>query len=149
LVDSANTLSPLRRPASETFAAQLALARIHPNLVPLSEPLNVGALDAEASTWFRLPDGRGFESFGLARALRILLDVLAGLSALHDTQTSTGADFVHGELVPEAVRIDLQGVARVLPLAPWHLESATHAQLGSSRAGTAAGRYCRSPRRRI
>ncbi len=70
--------------------------------------------------WFDLNPKRGLAGYGLARALRILLDVLAGLSALEDTRTETGQPFVHGELVPAMVRIDRSGNARLIPLAPWH-----------------------------
>ena len=50
----------------------------------------------------------------------MLLDALAGLSALEDTRTSKGQPFVHGELVPAMLRVDHTGVARLIPLAPWH-----------------------------
>lgn len=78
-------------------------------------------LDAELTrTWFELPAQRGFAGYGLARALRILLDVLSGLAALHDTKTEAGAGFVHGEVVPAMLRVDRKGCGRVIPLAPWH-----------------------------
>lgn len=73
-----------------------------------------------ARDWFDLHPKRGLAGYGLARALRILLDVLAGLSALEDTRTEAGAPFVHGELVPAMVRVDRSGTARLIPLAPWH-----------------------------
>jgi len=74
-----------------------------------------------ASSYFELGQGQGFASYGLARALRMLLDVLAGLGALHDTQTEAGQPFVHGELVPALMRVDRRGVARLIPIAPWHV----------------------------
>lgn len=78
-------------------------------------------LDAEVTrAWFDLPAQRGFAGYGLARALRILLDVLSGLAALHDTKTEAGTGFVHGEVVPAMLRVDRQGVGRLVPLAPWH-----------------------------
>ncbi len=70
--------------------------------------------------WFDLHPKRGLAGYGLARALRMLLDVLAGLSALENTQTDAGQPFVHGELVPAMVRVDRSGTARLIPLAPWH-----------------------------
>ena len=76
-----------------------------------------------AAQWFALPAGRGLAGYGLARALRMLLDLLAGLTALHDTQTAEGAGFVHGELVPGLVRVDAQGIARLQPLAPWQWQT--------------------------
>lgn len=78
-------------------------------------------LEAELTrNWFELPAQRGLAGYGLARALRILLDVLSGLAALHDTKTEAGAGFVHGEVVPAMLRVDRQGCGRLVPLAPWH-----------------------------
>ena len=108
-------------PRPEPFAAQLALARIHSRLAPLTRGAAGYDLDsASAPGWLELPAQRGFAGYGLARALRMLLDVLGGLSALHDTQTDAGLPFAHGELVPDWIRIDGSGAARLIPLAPWH-----------------------------
>lgn len=105
----------------EPYAAQLALARLHPHLVPVSPTPGGYVIDiSNASGWFELAPGRGLAGYGLARALRILLDLLSGLSALHDTRTADGRAFTHGELVPALVRIDRSGTARLVPLAPWH-----------------------------
>jgi hypothetical protein len=110
--------------SSEPFAAQLALANIHPELAPLCKVPGGYALDVTvAHRWFALPPARGFAGYGLARALRMLLDVLKGLAALHDTQVESGAGFVHGELAPSLIRVDARGVARLLPLAPWHWQA--------------------------
>ncbi len=70
--------------------------------------------------WFELRGKRGLAGYGLARALRMLLDVLEGLSALQGTRTETGHPFVHGEVVPAMLRVDETGIARLIPLAPWH-----------------------------
>ena len=75
---------------------------------------------ARAEGLYELHAGRGLAGYGLARALRLLLDVLHGLSALHDTEFSERRPFVHAELVPGAIRVDASGVARLIPLAPWH-----------------------------
>jgi hypothetical protein len=119
-----------RSPRAEGFPAQLALAQIHPRLAPVRPVPGGFALDAELSaSWFELAPQRGLAGYGLARALRILLDVLNGLIALHDTKTESGAPFVHGEVVPALVRVDRQGVGRLVPLAPWHrLEAGVAAQ---------------------
>ena len=109
-----------RSQAAEPFAAQLALARLHPQLAPQRGEREGYALSALTTPWFELPTARGFAGYGLARALRMLLDVLAGLAALHDTQTESGEGFVHGELTPALLRVDAQGVTRLVPLAPWH-----------------------------
>lgn len=106
---------------SGPFAPQLASGRVHPQLAPLAEVSGGYELDrSSAPNWSELRAGRGFAGYGLARALRMLLDVLGGLAALHDTQTEGGSGFVHGEVVPELMRVDRQGVLRLLPLAPWH-----------------------------
>jgi eukaryotic-like serine/threonine-protein kinase len=110
--------------SSEPFAAQLALAKVHPELAPLCKVPGGYALDVRvAHGWFALPPARGFAGYGLARALRMLLDVLKGLAALHDTPAESGAGFVHGELAPSLIRVDARGVARLLPLAPWHWQA--------------------------
>ncbi|HEY1537542.1 MAG TPA: hypothetical protein VGF76_26160 [Polyangiaceae bacterium] len=111
----------VRAPHGEGFPTQLALAKIHPQLVPVQPVPGGFALDAELTgDWFELATQRGFAGYGLSRALRILLDVLNGLIALHDTKTETGTPFVHGEVAPALLRVDRQGVGRLVPLAPWH-----------------------------
>jgi eukaryotic-like serine/threonine-protein kinase len=109
------------------FAAQLALAKIHPRLAPVMPVPGGYLLDGQITRgWFELPAPRGLAGYGLARALRILLDVLSGLTALHNSLTDAGAPFVHGEVVPALLRVDRQGVTRLVPLAPWHrLEAGT------------------------
>jgi hypothetical protein len=111
----------VRTPRAEGFVAQLALAQIHPRLVPVQPVPGGFALDSELTRdWFELAVQRGLAGYGLSRALRILLDVLNGLIALHDTKTEAGAPFVHGEVVPALLRVDRQGVGRLVPLASWH-----------------------------
>src|SRR5580692_1152739 len=106
---------------SQPFARQLTLAQLHPQLAPLCAVPGGYALDVTAARgWFALPPARGLAGYGLSRALRMLLDVLAGVAALHAPVTETGVGFVHGELAPSSLRVDTQGVVRLLPLAPWH-----------------------------
>lgn len=107
--------------SSDRFAAQLELARVHPNLIPLERTPGGYAIPRdETRAWFELRPKRGLAGYGLARALRILLDVLSGVSALEQTRTVKGHLFVHGELVPAMMRVDPAGIARLVPLAPWH-----------------------------
>jgi serine/threonine-protein kinase len=100
------------------------LAQVHPALAPM-RPAGAGyALDLPfGSAWFALTPGRGFAGYGLSRALRMLLDVLAGLTVLHETEDPSDAPFVHGEVVPALIRVDAQGIARLQPLAPWHWQT--------------------------
>ena len=115
------TPPPRTGSSAEPFAAQLALSRVHPCLVALERTPGGYAIPRDATRgWFELRAKRGLAGYGLARALRMLLDVLAGLSALEDTRRQAGRPFVHGELVPAMVRVDPSGIARLIPLAPWH-----------------------------
>jgi eukaryotic-like serine/threonine-protein kinase len=100
------------------------LAQVHPALAPLRAVGTGYELDvAAAPNWFGLSARRGLAGYGLARALRMLLDLLAGLTALHDTHTDSGAGFVHGELAPSFARVDAQGITRLVALAPWHWQN--------------------------
>jgi len=94
---------------------------VHPRLVPLERSPAGYSIPRELSAgWFELRAKRGLAGYGLARALRMLLDALEGLTAIEGTRTSKGQPFVHGELVPAMLRVDDTGVTRLIPLAPWH-----------------------------
>lgn len=117
--------------------SQLALAHLHAGLVPLIELDDRLAIDPMRSEgWFELAPGRGFAGYGLKRALRMLLDMLDGLAVLHDTQTTDGEPFVHGELCPTLLRVDDAGRTRLVPLAARH--TAPDAALEPSRFGHAS-----------
>jgi len=97
-----------------------AVARLrHPNLVRLL-PLPGGAGlspmlgNARRLADFTLPAGT-FKRFELERVLRLLLDVLSGLSVLHEVVTD-GQPFVHGKVSPQSIYIDEYGTARLVPL---------------------------------
>jgi eukaryotic-like serine/threonine-protein kinase len=121
VVRFAVTPPPKKGPSREPFTVQLALSRVHPHLVALERTVGGYAPPREATRdWFDLQPKRGLAGYGLSRALRILLDVLSGLSALEDTRTEAGEPFVHGELVPAMLRVDRSGAALLIPLAPWH-----------------------------
>ncbi len=101
-----------------------AVARLrHPNLVRLL-PLPGGAGlapvvgDARRLADFTLPAGT-FKRFDLEQVVRLLLDVLSGLAALHEVVTD-GQAFVHGQVSPQNIYIDEHGIARLVPLVNTH-----------------------------
>ena len=102
-----------------------AVARLrHPNLVrmlPLPGGAGLQPLVGEARRLadFTLPAGT-FKRFELDQVVRLLLDVLSGLSALHEVVTD-GEAFVHGAVCPQHVYVDEHGTARLVPLLSSHL----------------------------
>jgi len=65
-------------------------------------------------------------SLSLRLGLRILLDALSGLAALHHvTRDGKPLDFVHGELTPANIIVGSDGVARLVPLVRAHWSSAS------------------------
>jgi hypothetical protein len=97
-----------------------AVARLrHPNLVRML-PLPGGAGlspvlgNARRLADFTLPAGT-FKRFDLEQVVRLLLDVLSGLAALHEVVTD-GQAFVHGHVSPQHIYIDEHGTARLVPL---------------------------------
>jgi serine/threonine-protein kinase len=99
---------------------QLALSQVHARLVPMQRDEHGYALDPSAEGWLELPAQAGFAGYGLGRALRMLLDVLRGLTALHDTFDAAGVNFVHGEVALPQFRVDSEGVCRLVPLTTRH-----------------------------
>jgi hypothetical protein len=121
---SVNRFPEARLEWADPFAMQLALSRVHARLVPMRR-LEAGyEVDPRAEGWFTLPAGRGLCGYGLGRALRMLLDVLRGLTALHDTFNAAGEPFAHGEVALPQLRVDPEGVCRVLPLTARHSSQA-------------------------
>ena len=70
---------------------------------------------------FTLPRGT-FKRFDLEQVIRLLLDVLSGLTALHEVVTD-GQVFVHGEVSPQNIYVDEHGTARLVPLLNAHWTS--------------------------
>lgn len=68
---------------------------------------------------FTLPAGT-FKRFDLEHVVRLLLDVLSGLAALHEV-VADGEPFVHGGVSPQNIYIDEHGTARLVPLLNIHL----------------------------
>jgi hypothetical protein len=119
----------------DPFAVQLALSRVHARLVPMRRMAERYEVDPRAEGWGELPSDRGLAGYGLGRALRMLLDVLRGLTALHDTFSAAGEPFAHGEVALSQLRIDPEGVCRLLPL------TARHASPGNPALAPAALGY--------
>lgn len=101
----------------------------HPNLVRML-PMPGGAGLAPTSTPGRrlsdfTPAGT-FKRFELEQVVRLLLDVLSGLSALHE-DIEDGVGFVHGEVSPQHIYLGPDGTARLVPLLSrhWMLEPPT------------------------
>jgi len=67
---------------------------------------------------FTLPRGT-FKRFDLEQVVRLLLDVLSGVTALHEVVTDEQA-FVHGDVSPETIYVDEHGTARLVPLLNAH-----------------------------
>ena len=106
--------------SADPFAMQLALSQVHARLVPMQRDEQGYALDPSTDGWVELPADRGFAGYGLGRALRMLLDVLRGLTALHDTFDAEGVTFAHGEVALTQFRVDSEGVCRLVPLTARH-----------------------------
>jgi serine/threonine-protein kinase len=121
---STNRFLETRPESADRFAMQLALSRVHPRLVPMRRVAGDYEIHPGALAWFELPAGRGLAGYGLGRALRMLLDILRGLTALHDTFTADGAPFAHGEVALTQLRVDPEGVCRLVPLTTRHCAEA-------------------------
>jgi len=94
----------------------------HPNLVRML-PMPGGAGLAPTLTQGRrladfTPSGT-FKRFELEQVVRLLLDVLSGLSALHE-DVEDGVGFVHGEVAPQHIYVGSDGTARLVPLLSRH-----------------------------
>jgi serine/threonine-protein kinase len=111
-----------------------AVARLrHPNLVrmlPLPGGAGLSPLLGEARRLadFTLPAGT-FKRFDLEQVVRLLLDVLSGLAALHEVVTDERA-FAHGEASPQHIYVDEHGTARLIPLLSSHFTGSRRAEHG-------------------
>ena len=117
---SMNRSPRIRHESADPFAMQLALSRVHARLVPMQRGQHGYTVDPSAEGWVEPTTGRGFAGYGLSRALRMLLDVLRGLTALHDTFDADGVNFAHGEVTLSQFRVDGEGVCRLIPLTTRH-----------------------------
>lgn len=100
--------------------ASAVLATFHPNLARVRY---VDVDEATLSVASEMIDGATLRDLATASAIplevhvRILLDVLSGLSALHATRDEAGTvGLFHGELCPANVVVGKDGVARIVSL---------------------------------
>jgi serine/threonine-protein kinase len=109
--------------------AQVIARLRHPNLVRML-PLPGGAGltpvpgNARRLADFILPT-QTFRRFELPHVLCLLLDVLSGLTALHELKLD-GVGFVHGEVSPRHIYVDEHGTGRLVPLVSAHLMPKPH-----------------------
>jgi serine/threonine-protein kinase len=99
------------------------IARLrHPNLVrmlPLPGGAGLAPLRNQGRCLADFTPAGTFKRFELESVLRLLLDVLSGLQALHD-DIDDGEPFVHGQVSPEHIHIADDGTARLVPLVNRH-----------------------------
>lgn len=100
--------------------ANAALATFHPNLARVR---HVDVDEDTLSVASEMVDGATLRDLATAAEIplevhvRILLDVLSGLSALHATRDGAGSvNLFHGELCPANVVVGKDGVARIVGL---------------------------------
>jgi eukaryotic-like serine/threonine-protein kinase len=119
---------PEERIALERRAERVARLR-HPNLARmLPVPGGAGFVPVlrQGRRLSELTFDRSFRPFELEQVVRFLLDVLSGLSALHEVAADANAPgrvFVHGEVSPQHIYVGEDGVARLVPLLSRHLRS--------------------------
>jgi len=78
----------------------------------LAGGMSLGELSRSDAGWFPLP---------LRVSLRILLDAMSGLAAVHQaTQNGKTVDFVHGEVAPSNIYVGRDGIGRLVPVLPAH-----------------------------
>lgn len=142
-------VTPVATPPSGADKAQAVrraqvIARLrNPNLVRML-PLPGGAglvpvvTDARRLSDFTFPSGT-FRRFDLEQVVRLLLDVLAGLSALHEVIID-GERFVHGEVCPKHIYIGEYGTAKLVPLTSSHVGSASKLEVTGYTAPELAAR---------
>jgi serine/threonine-protein kinase len=100
------------------------IARVqHPNLVRLL-PLPGGAgfspVLNDSRSLADIASRGGTRRLGLEQSVRLLLDVLKGISALHEVSLD-GEPFVHGQIAPQHIYVDAHGKAQLVPLLSSHL----------------------------
>jgi serine/threonine protein kinase len=103
--------------------AQVIARLRHPNLVRML-PLPGGAglvpvvNDARRLSDFMLTSAP-FKRFELEQVVRLMLDVLSGLSSLHEAVVDD-EHFVHGDICPQQIYVGEHGSAKLVPLTSRH-----------------------------
>lgn len=126
--------------------ARLVAGIRHPHVVPV---LEVGAGDSGYYLVMEYIEGltlaavlarsvRGDHPIPPRVAIRVMLDVLAGLHEAHELRDSTGSPvgLVHRDVSPQNILIDINGIARIADFGVAHATS----RLGSTRAGQLKGK---------
>jgi serine/threonine protein kinase len=112
-----------REAHDDRLVAVRAIAELrHPHVVPIRPGPNGGFEfdEKEGRSLAELLASRG-GPLPLRVSLRILLDALSGLSALHRAKLGgKPLDFVHGEVMPANIIVGRDGVARIVPLVTAH-----------------------------
>jgi serine/threonine-protein kinase len=105
----------------------------HPHLV-IMRALESGGFEAELAGGRRLSDLlRSKGPLSLRVALRILLDAMSGLSALHRVhRDGNPLNFVHGEVTPDNIILGTDGVARLVPLVQAHWQPGSTVSPGAT-----------------
>ena len=125
-------------PSSQDHRGPLAVIADlrHPHLIvmrksadgPGFEPelaggMSLAELSRSEAGWFPLP---------LRVSLRVLLDAMSGLAAIHQaTQNGKPLDFVHGEMAPSNIFVGRDGLGRLVPVlhAHWSEGSAANPEV--------------------
>lgn len=108
---------------SRLFRRAQRIAQLrHPNLVRMLPMPGGAGLAPILSQGRRLSDftpAGTFKRFELRQVVRLLLDVLSGLSVLHE-DLEDGVGFVHGDVSPRNIFLDHDGTARLVPVLTRH-----------------------------
>src|SRR5882724_4722191 len=108
------------------ITALLAIAELrHPHLATLRRAASGPGYEIEpfpGLTFVDLAESVAYDpALALRVRVRILLDVLSGLAALHRAkQDGKDIGFVHGEVAPHNIAVGRDGIGRLVPLAASH-----------------------------
>jgi hypothetical protein len=114
-------------PASQDHrtAIQVIGGLRHPHLIVMRRNVEGGGFDPEIGGGMSLAElsrsEAGWFPLPLRVGLRILLDALSGLAAIHQaTQNGKPLEFVHGEFAPSNIFVGPDGLGRLVPVLPSH-----------------------------